>query len=95
MLFPALIVAKMDPHRIHRPRTPLANLGYKRKPCAGEPHARIDGRELETEPALVTVTEKNDSVGNHRGRMGPIGSRKRPDRRAVERRGLRGLTTVG
>jgi hypothetical protein len=20
------------------------------KPCAGEPHARIDGRELETEP---------------------------------------------
>src|SRR3954464_6545034 len=29
------------------------------KPCAGEPHARIDGRELETELKLTTATEKN------------------------------------
>jgi hypothetical protein len=34
------------------------------KPCAGEPHARIDGRELETEPRSATVTEKNDLAGN-------------------------------
>jgi hypothetical protein len=30
------------------------------KPCAGEPHARIDGRELETEQAPVMDTTKND-----------------------------------
>ena len=34
------------------------------KPCAGEPHARIDGRELETEPDLATATEKNNPTGN-------------------------------
>jgi hypothetical protein len=34
------------------------------KPCAGEPHARIDGRELETELRTVTATEKNDHAGN-------------------------------
>jgi hypothetical protein len=33
------------------------------KPCAGEPHARIDGRELETE-RLTTDTKKNDQTGN-------------------------------
>jgi hypothetical protein len=26
------------------------------EPCAGEPHARFDGRELETEYTLVTAT---------------------------------------
>jgi hypothetical protein len=26
------------------------------EPCAGEPHARFDGRELETEHILVTAT---------------------------------------
>ena len=34
------------------------------KPCAGEPHARIDGRELETEPRSTMATEKNDLTGN-------------------------------
>ena len=34
------------------------------KPCAGEPHARIDGRELETERRSTTVTKKNDRAGN-------------------------------
>jgi hypothetical protein len=34
------------------------------KPCAGEPHARIDGRELETERTPNTVTEKNNPAGN-------------------------------
>ncbi len=35
------------------------------EPCAGEPHARFDGRELETEQAPVKDTEKNATVGNH------------------------------
>jgi hypothetical protein len=34
------------------------------KPCAGEPHARIDGRELETEHDQAMATEKNDLTGN-------------------------------
>ena len=34
------------------------------KPCAGEPHARFDGRELETEPRPVRVMQKNDRMGN-------------------------------
>jgi len=34
------------------------------KPCAGEPHARIDGRELETEPRSNMATEKNAPTGN-------------------------------
>jgi hypothetical protein len=34
------------------------------KPCAGEPHARIDGRELETEPRPTTAAEKNNPTGN-------------------------------
>jgi hypothetical protein len=34
------------------------------KPCAGEPHARIDGRELETERRSAMVMEKNDLTGN-------------------------------
>src|SRR3954471_15137926 len=29
------------------------------KPCAGEPHARIDGRELETEHESTKATEMN------------------------------------
>jgi hypothetical protein len=29
------------------------------KPCAGEPHARIDGRELETEHESTRATEMN------------------------------------
>jgi hypothetical protein len=34
------------------------------KPCEGEPHARIDGRELETERTSATATEKNNPTGN-------------------------------
>jgi hypothetical protein len=34
------------------------------KPCAGEPHARIDGRELETERDRARVTEMKDTRGN-------------------------------
>jgi hypothetical protein len=34
------------------------------KPCAGEPHARIDGRELETGSRSAMVTEKNSLMGN-------------------------------
>jgi hypothetical protein len=41
------------------------------EPCAGEPHARFDGRELETEQALVTDTEKNAPVGNHPATAAP------------------------
>jgi hypothetical protein len=33
------------------------------KPSAGEPHARIDGRELETEQPTATATEKNNPGG--------------------------------
>ena len=35
------------------------------KPCAGEPHARFDGRELETEHLLAMATV----VGQPRGRF--------------------------
>jgi hypothetical protein len=41
------------------------------EPCAGEPHARFDGRELETEQDLVKDTEKNATVGNHPATMAP------------------------
>jgi hypothetical protein len=34
------------------------------KPCAGEPHARIDGRELETEHKSTKAAEKNHPRGN-------------------------------
>jgi len=34
------------------------------KPCAGEPHARIDGRELERSHDQTTATEKNNPTGN-------------------------------
>ena len=34
------------------------------KPCAGEPHARIDGRELETEHESTMATEMNQPAGN-------------------------------
>ena len=34
------------------------------EPGAGEPHARFDGRELETERDLTTATTKNDPAGN-------------------------------
>ena len=36
------------------------------EPCAGEPHARFDGRGLETEPTVATVVKKNRSMGNQR-----------------------------
>ena len=35
------------------------------KPCAGEPHARIDGGELETEHTTMAM-EKNYPTGNPR-----------------------------
>ena len=35
------------------------------KPCAGEPHARIEGRELETQHT-AGATEKNYPEGNPR-----------------------------
>ena len=38
------------------------------EPCAGEPHARFDGRELETERS-VRVTEWDNPTGN-RGHQG-------------------------
>ena len=41
------------------------------KPCAGEPHARFDGRELETEHDRATATEKNDPAGNRGHRTAP------------------------
>ncbi len=34
------------------------------KPCAGEPHARFDGRELETEQRSDQATEMKDTRGN-------------------------------
>jgi hypothetical protein len=34
---------------------PVKNVG---KPCAGEPHARFDGRELETEATPAKVEAK-------------------------------------
>ena len=34
------------------------------KPCAGEPHARFDGRELETEQSSTRATEMKDIRGN-------------------------------
>jgi hypothetical protein len=34
------------------------------KPCAGEPHARFDGRELETEQRSTRATEMKDARGN-------------------------------
>jgi hypothetical protein len=37
------------------------------KPCAGEPHARIDGRELETERQSTMATKKNDPRGKPGG----------------------------
>ncbi len=35
---------------------PVKNVG---EPCAGEPHARFDGRELETEQTVTMVVKKN------------------------------------
>ena len=34
------------------------------KPCAGEPHARFDGRELETEQRSTRATAMKDIRGN-------------------------------
>ena len=41
------------------------------KPCAGEPHARFDGRELETDPRKATAMEKNTQPGNRSGTAAP------------------------
>jgi hypothetical protein len=46
------------------------------KPCAGEPHARIDGRELETEPRKATATEKNNPTGNRVATNGSVPYRR-------------------
>jgi hypothetical protein len=37
------------------------------KPCAGEPHARFDGRELETDQRSATAMEKNARTGKPAG----------------------------
>ena len=54
------------------------------EPCAGEPHARFDGRELETEPRLATATEKNTQTGN-RGHYGSVTYRRATGHRASSR----------
>jgi len=42
------------------------------KPCAGEPHARFDGRELETDPHdQAMAMEKNTGPGNRPGIAAP------------------------
>ena len=41
------------------------------EPCAGEPHARFDGRELETEPNLATVTGVGQPTGKPAALEGP------------------------
>jgi hypothetical protein len=46
------------------------------KPCAGEPHARIDGRELETERRSIMVVEKNDFAGNRGATIGFVTYRR-------------------
>ena len=46
----------------------MKNVG---KPCDREGHARIDGRELETEQRQTTDTGKNDLAGNHETTSGP------------------------
>jgi hypothetical protein len=40
------------------------------EPCAGEPHARFDGRELETEQVPAMDTEKNGGRGKPPGHSG-------------------------
>jgi len=43
---------------------PVKNVG---KPCAGEPHARFDGRELETEPTSRHGHGEERPYGKPRG----------------------------
>jgi hypothetical protein len=57
------------------------------EPCAGKPHARFDGRELETEQALVKDTEKNATVRNH-----PATAAPRPTTRKCHRASSRPYT---
>jgi hypothetical protein len=47
------------------------------KPCAGEPHARFDGRELETDPHdQAMAMEKNTRTGKPAGHCGSMPYRR-------------------
>ena len=51
------------------------------EPGAREPHARFDGRELETELNLTTATKKNDPAGNRSVTRGFVTYRQAPSPR--------------
>ena len=59
---------------------PVKNVG---KPCAGEPHARFDGRGLETEAIPATVEAKaargKPQAGAPRPTAKPIATAPAPD----------------
>jgi hypothetical protein len=77
------------------------------KPCAGEPHARIDGRELETEhttdhgdgeeppapsAAAASTTSRRACPQADRRQSPPSTGPRRPDQR-LRTRGLKPLVT--
>ena len=75
------IVVPPRPFRAWQSRTPpVKNVG---KPCAGEPHARFDGRGLETEAIPATVEAKaargKPQAGAPRPTAKPIATAPAPD----------------
>jgi hypothetical protein len=63
------------------------------EPCAGEPHARFDGRELETEHIPVTATAVGHPDGKPQELEGCRAYRQKCHR-ASSRPYRKGLTTV-
>jgi hypothetical protein len=65
------------------------------KPCAGEPHARIDGRELETEHATDHGDGEELPDGKPTGHTAPAPTVGRSHRASSRPSNLMSATSVG